>query len=373
MSVKRHLRPPSMQAALLALILTPIWSGASAQPAWQGEWKKTIAAAKAEGRVIVGAPRPPGMRDAVKQLWAKDYPGIDIQFVPAGGPEWPTRIRTERDAGKYLWDVYLAGPATATYRLAPKILTPLRPWLVLPEVNDPKVWGGWENAFVDAQGDRLLSIWRGIGTPWYNAKHVPPAKVKQLGFRVLLDPAYKGRIAWQDPRGRGAGQNVAALVFRVLGEQDFKRIIVDQQSVFYEREGQVADAVVREKAVFAMTGNFLEDLQPYVKAGVKTDALRPFGNTADLAYLSIGAMLVGVFDKAPHPNASKLFVNWVLTQRIQAALSPLIKTDSRRADVAPFHKGVLTPRPGEKYLSVQRADEVANRVRIQKLIRAWRP
>ena len=35
---------------------------------------------------------------------------------------------------------------------------------------------------------------------------VPPAEVKQKGLRILLDPAYRGKTIWTDPRDAGPGQ-----------------------------------------------------------------------------------------------------------------------------------------------------------------------
>ena len=90
-------------AVVVPLALEP--GRAVAQSGWQGAWKQTVAAANKEGTLILGAPRPVGVRKAIVRLWKKDFPGIALNLSPAGGGEWQTRIKTERKAGKFLWDV----------------------------------------------------------------------------------------------------------------------------------------------------------------------------------------------------------------------------------------------------------------------------
>ena len=52
-------------------------------------------------------------------------------------------VAIERSAGQYLWDVFDSGPNTGYSAIKAGLLDPLLPELILPEVNDPAVWGGW--------------------------------------------------------------------------------------------------------------------------------------------------------------------------------------------------------------------------------------
>jgi len=54
--------------------------------------------------------------------------------------------------------------------------------------------------------------------------------------------------------------------------------------------------------------------------------------------------------RAPHPNAAKLFVNWVLSKEGQDAWCAANQWNSRRLDVAPRDPDAV-PRPGVKYFS----------------------
>src|SRR5207253_547419 len=57
--------------------------------------------------------------------------------------------------------------------------------------------------------------------------------------------------------------------------------------------------------------------------------------------ISIAALLM---NKAPHPNAAKLFMNWLLTEQGQSVFTQNVDANSRRIGVAPgLPDGVLKP------------------------------
>lgn len=374
MTDKRIRRRAMIGALAAGMLLAPAaagWTAAAAQSGWQAEWERTVAAANKEGTLVLAAPRPVAVRKAITRLWNKDFPNISLQLSPGGGGGWPTRVKTERKAGKFLWDVYFSGPSMPTFKLAPKVMAPLLPALILPEAKDAKAWGGWDEAFIDRDGKRLFSIWSQVQSIYYDAKAIAPERVAKLGLRILLEPEFKGKLAWQDPRGRGPGINPAMLIYKVLGEDALNKVFIDQKPVFYSRASQAVEAVVRGKQHFFLGGNMMNRLTSFTKAGLDLD-MRAFGNDAKTAYLSVGAVMMGLFDRPPHPNAAKVFVNWVLTKKVQAALSKMSKNDSRRRDVPKYFKGPYAARDGEKYLVFQREEVQPERRALQLRLKKLR-
>ncbi|MEK7215439.1 MAG: hypothetical protein AAB289_07590, partial [Chloroflexota bacterium] len=65
--------------------------------------------------------------------------------------------------------------------------------------------------------------------------------------------------------------------------------------------------------------------------------------------------VVWVLKKPPHPNALKLFLNWVLTKEGQTAYSQSSNNNSRRRDVVPVNPD-LAVRPEVK-LAFTRGNE----------------
>ncbi|MGE0747281.1 MAG: ABC transporter substrate-binding protein [Rhodospirillales bacterium] len=364
----------SRRAALLSGAATAALAAlpARAQGDGKAEFDRLVAAAKQEGAVAVGGGRDASARDFILKAWKKDFPDIEMQFTVAGGFNWPNQVRAERASGKYLWDVYLNGPNVLVYRMAQEgVFQDLLPALVLPDLKDPKTWRrSFDDMFLDDE-KRMFSFFASVSTVWYHANKVPPEKVKAQGLKLLLDPAYQGRIGWQDPRGGGPGANYAVMVEEILGRDALKTIIVDQKSVFYDRQSQATEAFIRGKCDILL-GIEISDLETYRKAGVKFD-VRPFGHDAKTAHLSISGSFLALFDKPPHPNAAKLLANWVLTRDVQKGYAEAYQWDSNRADVAPISPPDQQVVAGDKYIEPQQGRWLKRKAEVQEFIRTLRP
>jgi ABC-type glycerol-3-phosphate transport system substrate-binding protein len=106
-----------------------------AQSDWKKQWETTIEAGRKEGEVVIYGPHNP----MYQQLWAvfqKSFPEIKFNFVPGKGADHYQRIVAERRAGKYLADLVMGG--SSSFASFPSgTLEPLKPLLLLPEINDP--------------------------------------------------------------------------------------------------------------------------------------------------------------------------------------------------------------------------------------------
>src|SRR5438067_630851 len=136
--------------------------GAAAQPATQAgapaaktpsdqEWDGVVAAAKQEGKVVLGIPPGPQYEPAIREAFTKAYPGIEIEMVNLHAAQFTARLARERAAGEYAWDAWIGGPDVDVYRLIKEgALDPLRDDLILPEVADDSKWlGGLDGRFSD--------------------------------------------------------------------------------------------------------------------------------------------------------------------------------------------------------------------------------
>jgi iron(III) transport system substrate-binding protein len=363
--------PCSILAWAFALSFAAVSSPAMAQ-AWQKTWAETVAAAKKEGVVTCGCPLHPGSRAYLLSRWARDYPEIKLEYTGARNPDWPARVEAERAAGRYLWDAFFSGPGPEIYRLAAtQVFEPLLDHIIFPDVKDPKTWGGWETAFYDRERKRMLSFWQDLTSPYFNAAAVSPGEVAEKGLRVLLDPKYKGRIVWWDPRVSGSGANAATVIYLKLGEEGLRRILVDQEPVFVRDTTAMVERMVRGSAALSLGASLDEPLVPFAKAGVKFD-IRTLGNSEDLAYASTGYGIASIFNRPVHPNAAKVFVNWLLSREVQIGLANATAQRSRRSDV-PAPANAVEIRPGAQYVNVQREDYAEVRQAVIRLATKLRP
>lgn len=68
-----------------------------------------------------------------------------------------------------------------------------------------------------------------------------------------------------------------------------------------------------------------------------------------MEYVSSGSSLAWYLNQAPHPNAAKVFLNWILGKEAALLYSKEVQVNSRRTDVPPGDPNTV-PRPGVEYL-----------------------
>ena len=113
-----------------------------------------------------------------------------------------------------------------------------------------------------------------------------------------------------------------------------------------------------------------------LKDGFKLTILRDWPDGP--GYTSAAFGILGMFRNPPHPNAAKLFLNWILTKEGQIAWNSAWKTASVRTDVDnSWVPDFIVPKPGVKYMDAYDWDYAGKGVRDindrYKTILAGRP
>ena len=137
---------------ILSALMILIGAARAESQEWKTKWDKVLADAKKEGKVAVAGPPGTAYRDVMRGF-EKKYPEISLEFQGFTPANFAARFSKERQAGQYLWDVYITGPTSfdVTGKKAGD-LDPLRPVLILPEVRDESAWlGGFQKAFLDSE------------------------------------------------------------------------------------------------------------------------------------------------------------------------------------------------------------------------------
>src|SRR5256884_7576561 len=182
----------------IAVSASSLSFAAESRPAWQAEWNKTIKAAEEEG--ALGIYMTQAFEPVFREAFQKKYPKIKVTTVTGRGPELSQRIMSERRGGKYIADLYVSGnitPLTVFHRA--KILEPVKPLLLLPEVVDPSGWYEGKHHYDDPE-NRYIFVFEGTprsGEITFNTKIVNPSEIKS--YWDLLGPKWKGKIVSVDP------------------------------------------------------------------------------------------------------------------------------------------------------------------------------
>src|SRR3954468_747372 len=309
-------------AALAACLLGAL--PASAQD-WRADWDATLAAAKKEAALSISAPSGREWRDQLL-LFQKEYPEIKVSATEFASRDFWPRIIKEREAEQYLWDFRIGGPDEVSYNVKSKgEMAPIRPLLVLPEVTDASKWmGGIDGIFADKERRYFLGFTAyESSNVFYNRKIIPT-----LTMQRLLEPQWKGKMALADPRG-GAALVTLGVLHLKYGDDFIRRLIVDQQPVVTKEPRQQMDwlASGRYPIAFGLPNIVFVE---YQARGASTD---DFVNAEGAPVVGIGVGGIQMPSRPPHPNAAKLFINWLLTRDVQARLMQAIKLNSRRLDV----------------------------------------
>ncbi len=310
--------------------VTPITPTPEVKERWEEEWEQVVAAAKREGKVAVAGQAGAEIRQALREPFERKY-GIAVEYLGMSGSEFAPRLTAERQAGQYLWDVHIGGTSTMINTLKPAgAMDPIEPALILPEVKDPKVWRGGQLAFADKDRLLLLMIIQSSEALWVNTNLVRPEDVKS--YRDLLDPKWKGKILAHDPRVAGGGQ--AKFQFMYVHPElgpDFIRALAKQELALSRDHQQLAQWLAEGKGTILLGSSRVTEGVMQAGAPIKPiDARQMKEGGSTQAGTAGGLALV---NRAPHPNAAKVYINWLLSREGQTSLARALQEPSRRLDV----------------------------------------
>jgi iron(III) transport system substrate-binding protein len=317
------------------LLWAPYASGGAARGASpQEEWELALQGAKKEGKVSVIGFLAKDVRDVLTQPFEKRF-GIPVEYLAVAGPETPPKIAAERKAGQYLWDIFIGGTTTGLTAMEPLgMFEPLASSFILPGVKDFKNWYGNSPEFVDQQGQILIMIRRQRATVFVNLKMVNPKSLRS--YRDLLEPNLKKRIVVHDPRIGGPGQATFTFIFLhpELGA-NFIRSLARQEPLIQRDYRQEADAVGQGRYPILFGGNEAA-VDELIKQGVPLAIVEP-RQLKEGSDTSPGFGALSLFNRQPHPNAARVYINWLLSKEGQTEFSRATGYVSSRVDVPSDH------------------------------------
>jgi iron(III) transport system substrate-binding protein len=323
---------------------------AEVKPAWQEEWEKVLAAAKKEGQVTVYI----SGYEAVLPEFEKEYPEIKLISVSGRGSQLAQRLITERRGEKYLADVFNSGGVTTHGQLyMAKVLDPIKPALILPEITDTSKWYQKRHHYNDTENQYVFSY---VGSATYGAVNYNTKLVDVKDFKSywdLLNPKWKGKIVSRDVRMPGPGSGNHRLFYHhpEIGPSFIRKLYGEMDTTLFRDYRQGPDWLAVGK--FAIC--FSCDVDVLKQKGLPVDTVGPnvFKEGGGLVQQFGTVTLV---NRAPHPNAARVFINWLLSRKGQIALQKVTASgespsDSLRIDIPKDEVPYLNRRlDGVKYL-----------------------
>ncbi|MGH7870664.1 MAG: ABC transporter substrate-binding protein [Candidatus Binatia bacterium] len=352
-----------LSAAILSWVLlsflasTSVRAGAAMQT--DVEWKDTVQAANKEAELTVYHTRGPF--DKLFADFNKRYPAIKFLSASGRGGELIARMMSERRAGKHLVDIYLGASGTPLDVLYPaKVLEPIPSLLLLPEVRDPSNWFGKRHHYGDPEG-KYIFVYEGVvrSDMAYNTALVDAKEI--VSYWDLVKPKWKGKIAAIDPKLAGFPEGFLQFTYYHpdLGGRFLKQLFGDMD-ITVSRDGrQIVDWLAAGKFAIAI-GPSASDVQAAIKSRLPLARFEPRAFREGI-YMRATQGSLSVMNRMPHPNATKVFVNWLLSRdgqiQFQNHFMRIDPVFSLRDDI-PVDPSVepYRPKPGDKFMPVYRSD-----------------
>jgi len=282
---------------------------------WEAEWDRTVKAAEQEGQVVLYKIA----HDSEWHAFQRRFPKIKVNLVSASAAQILQRLMAERRAGKFLADVVRLGGGTTTSLYKAKALDPINSAFVLPEVKDPSKWfdgrlhyNEIENQYVLVYAAFPLHL---LG---YNSKIVDPQTIRMYGD--LLDPKWKGKISLKDPRDPGGASPLLFLYHNPqLGPEYIKKLFTVAGLTLVRDERQQTDWIASGKFPIAITAK-ADQVEEAKNKGLPVEMMDAHALRRDGVGLEAGGTMIALLNRAPHPNAAKVLINWFLSREGQMAI-----------------------------------------------------
>lgn len=327
----------------------PALAGEAAKTAgaetWQVKWEEAIQASRKEGKVVVHATSVgPYLKESAQVV--KNKFGVELEIVSRRGGELMTAILAERRSGLYTVDVVVTGLNTYFGQIdSAGIPQPMEPVLMLPDILDPKNWYEGQVHWADKEHMAINMYGYPNAMVAINTQLVKQDEIKS--YRDIINPKWKGKILMNDPTIAGTGlKSFSVLGWHILGIDYFRQIARLEPLITRDQRLQVNWLAQGKYAILLFPRS--SDMTEFKEAGAPIAWVLP----VEGSYLSRDGGAVVLVEKAPHPNAAKVFINWLLSKEGQSILPRSHGVQSARVDVPtdgidPLH----LRQPGTKYFA----------------------
>ena len=341
--------------------VTPIAPAPQAQPATttisahDTVWQKIVEQGRKEGVVVMYSSTllAGDVSVALTEAFRNRY-GIRLDILPSRGADNYERLKTEQRMGQKVADI---AQSSSMFMLMLKGESMLAPVIDLPTLREK---GNWLlHPLDDDPEGYFLAFKRTWYAPFINTNLVKPNQEPQ-SLQDFLKPQWKGKMIMSDPRtGSGSYVYYTPLVQRRIIDWSYVKDL-GKQEMKYERNISAANELLMRGEVSVNIIGDSGDSPAKIAMGAPMKAIS----------LKEGDVFVGTFfgmvAGTPHPNATKVFMNWFLSQEGMAVYANVAKQETLRKDVPNLMpQDAIPPSPTAPKIAVS----MDNTVEAEKLFR----
>jgi iron(III) transport system substrate-binding protein len=284
--------------AVLKLLAAAVAAGAALNAMAQETTPAMVAAAEKEGKVVWYTAVDVKVAEAVKKAFVAKYPKIDVDVERSGSERVFQRINQEYQSG--IKNVDVTNSSDASHFLFWK----QQGWLAKHVPPD--------TAKFPAQGkdpDGMYFAWRSsLSVMGYNTNLIQE-KDAPTGYADLLDPKWKGKLAKAHPGYSGTALTGTYAISKALGWDYLEKLSKQGVQQLQSTTATPKSIASGERAVMVDGNEYNMFMEIQAKSPVK------------IIYPKEGTPFVtsptAIFKDAPHPNAARVFQNFLYTVPVQ--------------------------------------------------------
>jgi iron(III) transport system substrate-binding protein len=281
-----------------------------------------VAKAEQEGQIVFYCHENEAGTAAIMEAFGKDFPKIKTSYVRAQTGALYNKILSERAAGRFDVDVVQ--------------LSDLAPALDFQKKGGYERYVSPENAgykpenLSDPEG---YFFWTGVtfGGIGYNRSKVAANDAPKT-WKDLLDPRWRNAMSCKI--SASGLQFVEWYMLRKLYGDDFWKNFAKQRPRGFDSRVQLFDRLAKADDKVCALAEYAGYVL-YKSKGAEIEFVAPEDG------LPATPLVVGMVNKAPHPEAAKLFIDWAMSNRGQAFYqsNPNLIYGSLRQDAPPMPTG----------------------------------
>lgn len=287
-----------LRCAAITVLLAATTQAARAQLVIAGEHiadKALLDAARKEGQLSIYGAWPPSNQKTLSDAFTKDT-GVKVSFVRATSGKLFPRVLAEYSAGRLGADYIDLTDLTFIKELVRKG--------VLNVPHKPPSWDKLSVKLKEEEG-RWFSFIRLSQVIGVN-KAIVKAEDMPASFADLLKPRWKGKIGMPSIDAGGSSFSVQAFLKEEMGKDFWQRLKAQNPRIYPSVAPSVSD-MVRGETHLTLAG--ASTVIARMKAGAPVALVFPKEG------VPVFPLTGGITVTAKHPNAAKLYINYVTSKR----------------------------------------------------------
>jgi iron(III) transport system substrate-binding protein len=255
--------------------------------------------ARAEGHVVLYTSLVVQQAaEPIQAAFERKYPFVKLEFFRANSAHLVQRVLAENRAGANRSDVVIAGAGPALARTG----------FVQPFASP--VLAAYPKDHIGPDGSYAATrfSYQGIG---YNTRLVKPEEAPQT-YQDLLDPRWRGKMVWSNSQETGAPFFITQ-IRQIMGEDKAR----DYLTALSRQNIATQSASIRSVLDQVIAGEYAMNLMAFNHHTVISARKGAPSGWIKMEPAPVELDALGLVKDAPHPNAAKLLLDFLLSEEGQ--------------------------------------------------------